>query len=194
MRRMRGLGGPEDGLTLIEMLVAIILANVIGGVVLSAVILTQRNLRSSDDEARGQEDVAVVTDRLSRDLRDARGVVCDGAASDPSCATHLQLWIDQNSNYKQDPDEVVTWQLQANAGDPGHYNMLRTVSGSSITEARTIVRNVAFTYDVAPGLTQPAPGAVTTRQVSVTMFYDAVNGSGTSVRTLAFSTLLRNVP
>jgi hypothetical protein len=137
--------------------------------------------------------VAVVTDRLSRDLREARAIVCDAAAWDPTCSAHLQLWIDSNSDYRQQPNEIVTWQLQANPGDPSHYNMLRTVAGSSVNEARTIVRNVAFTYDVAPGASQPGPGAVTTRVVSVSMFYDAVVGSGTSTRTVTFSTLLRNV-
>jgi prepilin-type N-terminal cleavage/methylation domain-containing protein len=184
----------DDGMTMIEMLVAIILASMVSAVVLSATLITHQNLRTTDDEVRGQEDVAIVTDRLSRDLRDARGVVCDGALSDPTCANHLQLWIDANSDYRQEPDEVVTWQLQANTNDPGHYNMMRTVLGSSVTEARTIVRNVAFTYDVAPPTAQPAPGSPTTRRVTVTMYYDAVIGSGTSVRTLTFTTLLRNVP
>ena len=193
MHALRGWRRDDRGVTLVELLVAIVLAGVLGSVVMSAVLITHTNIRTTDDEARGQDDVAVVTDRLSRDLRDARGVVCDGLASDPTCATHLQLWVDSNSNYHEDPDEVVTWQLQANPGDPGHYNMLRTVSGSSITEARTIVRNVAFTYDVAPGLNQPGPGAITTRQVTVAMYYDAVNGSGSSTRQVTFTTLLRNV-
>ena len=185
--------GEDDGITLVEMLVAIVLASMVGALVLAATLITQQNIRTTDYEARGQEDVAVVTDRLSRDLRDARGVVCDGAAWDPTCAVHLQLWIDSNSDYRQEPDEVVTWQLQSNPGDPGHYNMVRTVSGNSVVEARTIVRNVAFTYDVAPGASQPGPGVVSTRQVTVSMYYDAVNGSASSVRNVTFTTMLRNV-
>jgi len=183
----------DAGMSLVETLVAIVLIGIVGAVTLSATLITHQNIRTTDDEARGQEDVAVVADRLSRDLRDARGVVCDGAASDPTCKVHLQLWIDTNSDYRQEPDEVVTWQLQVNPGDPGHYNMIRTVNGVSATEARTIVRNVAFTYDYPPGATQPMPGQLTTRQVAVSMFYDAVNGSGSSVRQVTWSTLLRNV-
>ena len=192
MTSLRGRARGDAGMTLVEMLVAIVIAGVVGGVVLSATILTYKNLRVTDDETRGQEDVGVVVDRLSRDLRQSRGAVCDGAASDPTCATHLQLWIDTNSNYKQDADEVVTWKLQANAGDPGHYNMIRTVNGTSATVARTIVQNVAFAYDVPPGSSQPGPGVVATKKVTVSMFYDAAIGSGSSTRQVTFSSLLRN--
>jgi Tfp pilus assembly protein PilW len=193
MSRFRALAQGNAGTSLVELLVAIILAGVLGSVVLSASILTHKDLRIADDETRGQEDVSVAVERLSRDLRQARGAVCDGAASDPNCAVHLQLWIDSNSNYKQDADEVVTWRLQASAGDPGHYNMIRTVNGTSTTMARTIVQNVAFAYDVPPGAGQPGPGVVATKQVTVSIFYDAVVGRGTSTRQATFTTLLRNV-
>jgi prepilin-type N-terminal cleavage/methylation domain-containing protein len=191
---LRDRRGSDDGVTLVEVLVTIVLLSAISAAVLSATLVTQKLMRTTDNETRGQEDVAVVTDRLSRDLREARGVVCDGAASDPSCSGHLQLWIDTNSDYRQSSDEIITWHLQANAGDPGHYNMVRTVNGTSMVEARTIVQNVAFNYDVAPGPSQPRPGDITTRQVTMTMYYDAVVNNAPSTRTLTFSTLRRNVP
>lgn len=192
--RLRGGSNHADsGMSLVEMVVAMIIAGFVGAVVLSATLLTHKNLRVADDETRGQEDVGVVVERLSRDLREARGAVCDGAASDPSCFTHLQLWVDSNSNYKQDADEIITWNLQANPGDPGHYNMVRTVNAVSSVVARTIVQNVAFSYDVPPGTTQPGPGVVSTKKVSVAMSYDPAIGSGTATRQVVFTTLLRNV-
>src|SRR6478752_2004990 len=112
MRRPDELGD-DAGITLVEMLVSMMLLLVIGAVVLAATVATHRSTRVADDETRGQEDVAVVVDRLSRDIRDARGVVCDGATSDPQCKTHLQLWVDYNSNYKQDTDETITWKLRS---------------------------------------------------------------------------------
>ena len=184
----------EAGATLVETLMAIVLVGVVGAIVLAATISTQRTLRVSDDETRGQEDVAVVVDRLARDIRDARGVVCDGAASDPNCVSHLQLWSDYNSNYKQDSGETITWALQLGS-DGVHYDMVRsTDAGVSQVQARTIVQNVAFTYDVPPKDTQPAPGEPTTKTVKVTMYYDALVNTGGSDRTVTFAAMLRNVP
>src|SRR5690349_2847914 len=101
---MRFQSSREDdaGTTLVETLVAMLLLGVIGAIVLAATVSVHKSQRVSDDETRGQEDVAVVVDRLGRDIRDSRGVVCDGAVDDPTCVRHLQVWIDYNSNYKQD--------------------------------------------------------------------------------------------
>src|SRR5690349_4976379 len=98
--------GDDAGITLVETLVSMMILSIIGAIVLAATVSTHRTMRASDDDTRGQEDVAVVVDRLTRDIRDARGVVCDGAMSDPTCARHLQLWIDYNSDYKQDTSET----------------------------------------------------------------------------------------
>ena len=57
------------------------------------------------------------------------------------------------------------------------------------------MQNVAFTYkDMQPTASQPAPGQPTTRVVVVNMYYDALQQSGVGTRTVAFTTLLRNVP
>src|SRR6478735_6135662 len=116
----------DAGMTLVETLVSMSLLLVVGAIVLAATVATHRSSRVADDETRGQEDVAVVVDRLSRDIRDARGVVCDGVVSDPLCARHLQLWIDYNSDYKQDSNETITWKLRSGA-DGSHYDMVRVV-------------------------------------------------------------------
>lgn len=186
-------------MTLVEVLVAAMLLGIVGAVVLAASISTQRSMVVADDETRGQEDVVVVVDRLGRDIRDARGVVCDGAPSDPQCRNHLQLWADYNSNYKQDPGETITWALRPGTSE-GHYDVVRSTDlGDEHVQARTIVSDVAFSYrdesgPTVPGPNQPAPGEPTTREVLVEMTYDAVIGSATSERVVTFSAMLRNVP
>lgn len=196
MNRLRKRITPsgERGTTLVETMVAILIMSVLGAIILAATIATQRSLRVSDNETNGQIDVALAVDLVSRDIRSARGVVCDQVAPDTTCKAHLQLWIDANSNYKKDAGETITWRLRL-ASDNVHYDLVReTDSGSSKTAATTIVQNVAFTYDTQPKTTQPAPGQPTTRVVSVKMFYNANLTAGTSTRSVAFSTLLRNVP
>ena len=195
MDRFRDLRRDDAGITLVETLIAMMLFGILGAVVLAATISTQRTMRVADDEARGQEDVAIVVDRLGRDIRDARGVVCDGAASDPTCLRHLQLWVDYNSNYKQDTGETITWELTPN-DDGEHKDVVRTVDGGTPSViARTIVSDFAFLYAPQdPTDSQPAPGEPTTREVRVKMDYDAVVGSDTSQREVTFTALLRNVP
>ena len=185
----------DRGMTLVETLVAMLLTGILGGIILAATIATQQSLRTSDNEANGQTDVAFATNLLSRDIRNSRGVVCDGAAGDPSCASHLQLWIDGNSNYRKDSGETVTWELVAGA-DGVHRDLIRTTdAGGSQIAARTIVSEVAFAYDTQPGPNQPAPGQTTTRIVTTEMTYAAgMDTSDEKARVVTFETHLRNVP
>ena len=202
--RIHHTPGDDAGITLVETLVSMALLLVVGAIVLAATVATHKTTRVADDETRGQEDVAVVVDRLSRDIRDARGVVCDGAASDPTCKTHLQLWVDYNSDYKQQSAETITWKLQPGA-DGVHFDMVRVVGPATQVVARTIVENVAFSYpddgsvgpvgsNPAPVASQPPPGVRVTRAVATAMTYDAVTNGATGSRKVVFTTLLRNVP
>ena len=209
MRRIvtaRSAGRPDAGITLVESLVAMVLVGVVGAIVLAATISTQRTVRVAEDETQGQEDVATVVDRLSRDIRSARGVVCDGGSGDSTCRKHLQLWIDSDSDYQQDAGEIVRWELKA-VDEFGHHDMVRSVGGGTPqVMARTIVSDVAFNYkhgdtDIVPGPNQPLPGEVAAHLVEVSMDYNAVvafNESnedeyGSDNRTVRFDTRLRNV-
>lgn len=191
---------PDDrGVTLVETLVAMVLIGVIGSIVLRAVIDSNKLVRVTNDQSQGLSDVKVATERLSRDVRNARSVLCNPTGTpaallaDTDCAYHLQLWIDYNSDYVQQLSETVTWNLRAGATS-GQYDLVRKVQGGDdVVEARTIVRNVAFTYDVQPGSTAPAPGSAHTTSVNVNMFYDAQLNSGTTTKTVSVTARLRNV-
>ncbi len=185
----------DDGMTLMELLVTIVLMGIISAIVLTAMVSSRRSVTATEDESRGLADVKTVAERLDRDIRDARGVVCDGApladgTADPNCNSHLQLWIDSNSNYKRDSGETVTWSLQPMA-DAHHFKVIREVgSGTSTVEATSLVVKFAFSYDVQP---TDAYTSTPTRIVNTGMTYDALYGTGTASRTLTFSTRLRNV-
>jgi prepilin-type N-terminal cleavage/methylation domain-containing protein len=205
----------DSGVTLVELSVTILLLGVVSAFVSGAVIGAQKLFRVGDDQTRGLEQVRVAAERLSRDVRDARAVMCNPAGTpaalataDPTCAFHLQLWIDYNSDYVQQASETVTWQLVA-SGAAGHYNFVRSVNGSNQVEASAIVRQVAFAYcsgvtpsganptscvAITPSSTIPAPGATQAKIVNVDMSYDALYQNGkTSNRTITFSDRLRNV-
>ena len=169
----------ERGLTLVELLVTMGLMAVISLVVTTALITTNQVVRHTDDENQGLADAKVVAERLGRDLRDARGIASGADAH------HLVIWIDANSDYIQQSSETVTWQLQADAGSTGHYDVIRTVQGASqVVEARTLINDIAFVYSPNP------PDA---QLVTTTMTYDALLGGSAKSRQVTFSTRLRNV-
>lgn len=189
----------DRGISLVEVLVVMLLLGTVGSVTLRAVVDTHKVVRITDDQTQGLSDVKLAAERLGRDIRDARSVLCNPAGTpsalataDPSCQYHLQLWVDYNSDYSQQAAETVTWQLAASSR-PGQFDLVRTVDGASVVQARTIVTQVAFTYDRMPGSTAPAPGAQTTELVKVNMTYDAVVKYGTTSKAVAFTGRLRNV-
>jgi prepilin-type N-terminal cleavage/methylation domain-containing protein len=199
-RRIRALRERRDqGFSLIELTIAMLLLSVLSALVAGAVVGSQKMFRVSDNQTRGLEQVKVAAERLDRDVRDARAVLCNPAGtpsalatSDPNCTYHLQLWIDYNSDYVQQQSETITWQLQASS-IANHYSLVRSVAGSNHIESDAIVRQVAFSYDYAPAATITPPGQQETERVDVTMTYDALHRSGTSSnRTVTFSDRLRN--
>lgn len=187
MKRQR----TDEGMSLVELLVTMVLLTVVGTMVLATLLSVHKTIRTQDDESIGLNDVRTVTERLGRDVRDARSVVCVSdtrvqADGDPSCQSHLTLWIDSNSNYRQDSDEIVEWRLQAR-GDGQHYNVLRsTSSGTDVVEATSLVVLFGFSYDT--GTVSSATQSVTTK-----MTYDAKVGQGTANRVVTFTDRLRNV-
>ena len=178
-------------MTLIELLVAMVLLGVVSSLVVVGVAQASRLLTHADDENRGQQDAKVILDRLSRDIRQARGVVCDGADGDTFCREHLQLWIDADSDYIQDPEEVVTWKLEDNP-DGEHFDVWRVqgVAPAATTQTRqasALIVKTLFYYDVGVN-TDPSPATL----VSLKMQYDAIVGRGVNIKQAAVSVRLRN--
>jgi len=192
---MRRQPGGDEGTTLIEVLVTSILLTVISGLTFYAFLSASNVVRNTDDESIGLTDVRIVVERMGRDIRNARAVVClpdttIDAAGDPTCAAHLNLWIDNNSNYRLDSGETIAWKLLPK-GDGVHFDVVRRNldTGQAAIQATTLVVQFAFGYDVLP--TTTATTSKTT-YVKTAMTYDARVGSGVSSRTVEFSDRLRN--
>lgn len=179
-------------MTLIELLVSMLILSVLGTVVAVAFAQTTRNFLHTDEENQGLADAKTVLDRVARDVRDSRGVVCDGGLADPSdptsadpnCAAHLQLWIDSDSDFAQDAVEVVTWRLQK-AADGEHFDVWRiSGDGSQQLVATSLIVQTLFEYDT------PDPDNATV--VTITMEYDARAGVGLDPRTASTTAKVRN--
>jgi prepilin-type N-terminal cleavage/methylation domain-containing protein len=185
----------DDGLTLVELLVATLLIGILGAVVLTAVRSSHDQLRVTDDEAAGLADTKVVVERLGRDIRGSRGVDAGATQSE------LVLWIDYNSDYVRDAatqaDEIVTWSVE-DAGN-GQYNTLRsTQGGDEVLQADTLVSDLAFCYQEEPDAVcfatpLSSADAALTNLVTVTLEYDSLVGLATENRTTTFTERIRNV-
>lgn len=205
--------GDDHGMTLIELLVAMTLLGVVSSLVVVGVRDAVRVLTQSDDENRGLQDAKVILDRLSRDIRQARGVVCSDpapATGDPvvdasglptRCPDYVQLWIDDDSDYLEDASEVVTWELSPNA-DGVHFDVWRckgtlgsnACDGSATgverkLQASALIVRTLFNYaDVAGNPVQPEAATL----VRLRMDYDAIVGRGVDVKQASVSARLRN--
>jgi prepilin-type N-terminal cleavage/methylation domain-containing protein len=177
----------DAGVTLVELLIVMVLMSVIGAITVTAVTNAARSQARISDDAQGLQDVQTVTERLGRDLRQARGV--DSTAT----AYQLTIWIDKNSDFVQTPDETVTWCLRSTSGcvvgaaAGTHYNVVRFTADAPAVQqvvGRTVVDQLAFTYSAAP--------VQTSTLVSVKMTYDATGFAGK--RNVEFRTRMRNVP
>lgn len=181
-------------MTLVEVLVAMALIGVVSALMVAGMRDTVRVLTFAEDDTRGLSDAKVVLDRLASDVREGRSVVCDGGlaqtddpnSADPNCASHLQMWIDYDSDYAQDRNEVVTWRL-ARSQDGEHFDVIRYQGLDDRvgkTEATSLIVRTLFTYDTA------TPSAATA--VTLSMQYDALVGRGTELKTATVTTRLRN--
>ena len=170
----------QAGFTLVELLIVLVLVGIVGSICLIAFTSGSEALGRTDDDAQGQQDLRIVTERLSRDIRGARGV---SAGSGP---TTLKIWIDFNADYVQTADETITWQLATNPGDPKHFNVQRmTGTGQNVTIGQALVSGIAFSYDTA----DPTKARV----VTVTMTYDAIVGAYLGQKQTTFRIRMRNV-
>lgn len=194
-RRLSRLRATDAGLGLVEVLVTMLLMGVVSTLVVGAVVQSTRILTHTQDEDHGLQDAKVILDRLGRDVRESRGVVCDGGladptdstSADPTCSAHLQLWVDANSDYAQQPTEIITWRLERSADDE-HFDVYRiTGSGAAAQrqrQASTLIVRLAFAYDAA--------AFDDVQRVDMRMRYDAIIGRGAGDREVVFSTRLRN--
>lgn len=207
----RGRG--DRGMTLIELLVAMTLLGVVSSLVVVGVRDAVRLMTQSDDENRGLQDAKIILDRLSRDIRQARGVVCDDDPPDVGdpvvdanglptrCPDYVQLWIDDDSDYLEDAAEVVTWQLSEN-GDGVHFDVWRCrgslgsdpCDGDATgverrLQASALIVRTLFNYADASGAPVEPEDATLVR---LRMDYDAIVGRGVDVKQASVSVRLRN--
>jgi hypothetical protein len=193
LRQLRHRFADSTGTSLVELAVAMGLMTVVGTLIMSSLSTSTRANSHVDDQNRGLADLQVVTERMSRDLRVARGV-------DPLATTsQLTIWIDGDSDYKRETNESVTWRIRCRlpggdcSGVDRQYDVERVLgpvaTGQVQVVGQSLVSDIAFAY-VTNGVTSVPENATA---VQVQMEYDAIVDAYAKSNLVKFEVRLRNV-
>jgi Tfp pilus assembly protein PilW len=185
MRSLRQRARGEDGVSLAEMMVAIFLTALIGLIVMQAFIASSKGARHVSDDATVQQQQQTTVERISRDLRVARGI------DSTSNATKVVVWVDGDSDYAREPGETVTWTLQSVSG---RCQLVRSTDTGTSKVISTTIANAAcgsaFTYYDGTG--SVAANTTTTTRIDVSLSFRSPNSSAPA-RQSQFSLRMRNV-
>lgn len=138
----------ETGFTLVELLVVMVLAALVGTAVVTSIVTVTRVERTASEVQDDLGTARIAVDRLRRELRGAVNVTAD------SGPRQLQFRVVDPATGQR---ELVTWSL---VDDGSGGALLRRREGPPTAPTRTIAGNLVladvFTYDRSP----PATGAV----------------------------------
>lgn len=191
----------EAGMTLVEVLVAMLIASILGTSIFN-VVMSSKNTEEYQREWQAViDDGRLSLQRIRTELRSARRVYADSAGD------RLHFWVDQNQNQLQEPAEEICYAVE-NIGT-GQWAVFRwdqavnTVAGTCVPGsppsgssprvlAQTLVDPSPFvTYDPVPS-TDPNDPA--TRQVHIRFNLEVLAGRGPDTTVVEGTVRLRNVP
>ena len=175
----------DSGIGVTELMIATVIMSLVGALALAGIVTAMRLVETGDDEATGLSDVRTIGERLSRDLRAARGI------DDGATASELSAWIDTNSNYRRDSGETVTWRILAIDTDRFVIERLDD-AGNKTRVGSTLVDQIAFTYSNSTSTSLTGADVVNAQVVTVAMTYDARPGQYAKERTTGYRIRLRN--
>ena len=171
----------EQGITFVEMMVAMAIAAIVGSLLIAALSMVMRVDRFTQEDSEVLGELRTATERFQKELRQARKVY-DVANAPASTATTIHFWVDYNRDNQQNLSEKLIWRLQA--ASSGKLRLVRTSgAGGTRIQAVDLVSGSSFAYAPAP------PG---TTVVTLTLKADAAAGSQPSVRTVRTRVRLRN--
>lgn len=185
----------EDGLTLVEMLVVMVILGVVAAGTTSAILTMLRQDQFTEEVRQVTDEGRVSMDRVRKELRGGRRVL-EIAAGDPSNAAHLFWWVDQNQNGLQELSERVHYCVAELTGttclDPGLTGQFRLIR---YTDAdTTAIRTLASTLTSSDVFTGYDAAVTETSTVTITYRLQVQNDDrGPDELVLNGSVRLRNV-
>jgi prepilin-type N-terminal cleavage/methylation domain-containing protein len=187
----------EDGFTLVELLVTILILSVVMTGITSVVISTMRTEQYQRSLQDVVDDGRLSLARIRKELRSARRV------HETSNESALHFWVDKNQDALVQPEEQICYEVEAigtgryQISRWTHHELNTTCAAAAAAGqpkqvvARTLVHDGPFV-----GFT-PIPGGVDdppTREVIIRLDLEVAAGRGPDVTTVEGAIRLRNVP
>lgn len=132
---MRQPSGSEQGFTLVELLVVVLLMSVIGGATTSVIVSTLRTEQLQSEMQATMDDGRIALERIRKEVRAARQVFetsCE-TATDCTPSTRLHFWVDQNQDGDRTPEEVVCYLTESTGS--GQYQLVRWTRAQVVNPA-----------------------------------------------------------
>lgn len=209
---MTGRPASDDGFSLIELLVAILILGVVGGATFTVVLSAQRSQRFTEQVQAATDDARLSVERIRQQLRMARLV------TQPSGPSGVRFWVDENQDGLPDLGEWLCYATRQ--VEPGRYELVRwndvlatspptngtdcsnlTPPADAAVLARTLRNLDVFQYSVTSAGFTPLANPATTitndppvRRVDVKLEFDVISDSGPQVFSTGTKVRLRNVP
>lgn len=178
----------DRGITLVEMAISSFIMLVIGAIMLTALLMVSRTNEAVAQDTESLTTARIARHRLEREIRQADAVL------PASTATSIAMWLDENNDDLQDPEELITWSFQDLDGIPGgKAQLVRSVAATTVGDRIDGVHYRSpdggayspFTYSPAP------PG---TQQVTVLIIVEPeTEGTGGASVTLESTVTPRNI-
>ncbi len=170
--RIRG----ESGISIVEMMIALFITMIVGGLLTMAVLMVVRVERFTSEDSQSLGELRTATERFLKEVRQARKIY------DTSTGTLIHFWVDYDRDNQQDASEKLIWELTTSGGST---TLTRTseAGGTPRTIASRLAAGSPFTY--AP----PPPGTTVVRIVLTSI---TVGSGGPAGRTVRSEVRLRN--
>jgi prepilin-type N-terminal cleavage/methylation domain-containing protein len=179
---VRRLFEDERGLTLPEVLIAMVITAVVTTVLLMGTVSIFRghNLTQQDSSSLGA--LRTSLDRFEKEVRQARVVYND------STDKQVHVWVDYDRDNQQDPAEKILWEIE----DLGS-NRAQLTRDTQATAPVVVSRNLVFDAGAADfGYNNQSPDPVEEASMITVRFVARAEGSLAGERTVTTRVRLRN--
>jgi prepilin-type N-terminal cleavage/methylation domain-containing protein len=142
------IGRDERGMTLPEVLVAMVISGLVTGVLLLGMVSVYRGQNFTQQDSSSLGALRTALDRFEKEVRQARVMY------DDSTQKMVHLWVDYDRDNQQDLSEQITWQLEDLGGDRAQLTRATEAAPSSpVVVARNLVFDASaaeFEYNATP--------------------------------------------
>lgn len=173
----------EDGVSLLELVIAGAIASLIALIAFAALEAVGRADTHTSDDSRALAAMRAATQRFTKELRQA------GKVYDSSTASRVEFWVDYNRNTQQENTERIVWKLVTIDG---------TAQFARTTLADEISGQPSEPWVVGDLLIEPAfsyvPDPPSTSLVTIRLAADVNPDRGGPPRRVETHVRLRNAP